>query len=132
MIPVSSLIQQDIDVLLTRAFIGKTLAGFGADGLGLYGRSSTPGYYTPEGLLVVVHAPDDASSYEDIDATIYMSLNGYDSETHGLLMTDKNIEISINKCLQEEHTTCTWWWAPAESQGRGVIVFHVNVQQLLS
>lgn len=131
MIPVSSLIQQDIEVLLTRALIGKVLAGFGADGLGLYGRSNTPGYYIPNDLLVVVQTPDDAISYADVQATVHMYLHGYDSDVTGHLMTDKNIEISINKCLQNEHMPCTWWWSPVEDQGREVIVFQINVQQLL-
>lgn len=132
MIPTSSLIQYDIETLLSRAFIGQTLVGFGEDGCGSYGRSDTPGYFIPTDILAVVHVPDDAISYADVEANIVIALDGYDADITGLLMTDRNIEISINECLKRNHMTCKWWWDKVDHQGRGTITICINVAQLLA
>jgi len=128
---VRMLIEEDCILLLERALLRQTLCAFGEDGLGQYGKSDTPHYYTVVDLRVNIEADDDHQPTV-ICGTVSICLRGYDADVVGYIQTDKNFDISLNAALIAGGLSAkSLIWASVSEQAHGCVTFYIDVAELL-
>ena len=95
----SKLLQDDCDILLTRALLGKTVACFGEDGFGQFGTSTLAKHFTISRVETSIKVDQNL----DIEkAEVTLSLDGYSGLHDGLLWTDQNFLISARGLLKAQ------------------------------
>lgn len=121
-------IQKDCNILINRAFAGKTLSAFGVDGNGLYGANYLAKHF--DVVLVDGMTQPNADKYKHICWVVLKDYNQADYGGH--ICTDNNLKISINAQLSAEgiSTTC-WTWADVGSQDNDSFAIIFDVEELL-
>lgn len=123
-------IEQDIRVLLERAFLDQELRCFGIDGNGQYGQSDQAHTFTVCGVDVLLAIQPD-KEWPECCACLHLS--GYNSNSTGHLLTDRNAEISINSLLSRvEIDPTSWDWDELHNQGTFAICLTFDVRKLIS
>jgi len=118
--------KEDCAILLKRSLLNTTLAGFGRDGFGQFGQCDAAQHYPVKEITVLMHPRSNGG-------IALIELQGYHSGDHGHLMTDRNIEISINKLLKDNSIDPGCWaWADEKFQGEDFIVIHFDADFLLN
>jgi len=131
MIPKDTLreLQDDCVILLNRAWLGKTVSAFGADGHGDYGQSPFAKYFTIDDITLLI---SENKITGEITGTALLNLTGFDSSIDGHCATDKNLTISLNKLLADQHIDPTCWkYESYEFQGMDFVVVSIDVSRLL-
>lgn len=122
-------IEADVSVLLYRALFEKEIHVFGEDGFGKYGRNDRAKTFRISDISIDVELDEGTG---DIDGIAYLSLDGYNENQCGMIMTDQNAEISIRQHLQNEHIDPkSVKWALCSDQGQDYIAMFVDVPLLL-
>lgn len=124
-IPVQESVEADCSVLLLRALMMKNIKTFGEDGDGKYGRSQYPIEFLVDDMAVDVN--DDLETGE-----VKIFLKEYDAKQVGLIVTDKNFIISMNKHLVENFIDpkCLEY-SPINKQGRHFVSLTLDVPKLI-
>ena len=132
MISTSTIIAEDCKVLLDRALLGKDICAFGEDGFGQYGRNDRASWFKVNDIDVEI-TMDDEDDPTEITGTVALTLEGYDSDVHGYIMTDKNFEIRLRNLLQAAHIdpNCLTWQDNADDQGIWTVVMNLDVGLLM-
>lgn len=126
------LIEEDCILLLERALLHKTLNAFGEDGLGQYGKWDTPQYFDVTHIFVTIRADDD-NAPTIVSGKVLVRLLGYDSDVTGLVITDKNFDISFQNALSEAGVPLdALILLPADEQPRFSVAFDIDIGKLLN
>lgn len=113
----------DCKILLDRAFLGKTVTVFGADGHGEHGQSDFSKEFIVHGIMII--------SNEIFGNAAVLILTGQHL-VNGHVSTDNNLRISLNKLLIEQEIDVTCWeYACFEHQHHGAVTIDLNVTKLL-
>lgn len=129
---VRMLIEEDCELLLERALLNKTINAFGEDGFGQYGKCDTPQYYNVTHIFISIKADDD-NAPTIVTGKLLVRLLGYDSDITGLVITDKNFDISFQNALAASgipHDALVI--LPADEQPRFSVAFDINIGKLLN
>jgi hypothetical protein len=123
---VRMVLEEDSTALLERALLGETVCAFGEDGFGKHGKNSFASWYVVSGIDVnVVDVPI-------VHGTVTITLHGYNSDVTGLVMTDKNLEISLGAHLKAAGIDAgsLEWQEDTDSQGTGSVTMNINFDLL--
>lgn len=128
MIDLTSYIQSDLEVLFTRALVGKTIFAFGEDGNGKYGRHEFAMNFTINNVECVVFEEDEADNFKAI-LNVWLD-SSYHSHALGNMETDCNALLSIRNHLKNasiDPNSIDW----GEIDGNPfVISFNLNLKLL--
>lgn len=131
MINIAFELQQDCAVILDRVLTGQHLTFFGEDGNGQHGRSTFPVTARVRSFHVDIERFSD--DYSEIDAFVYIFLDGYRASDSGHAITDQNLRINLNTLLQAQAVDpLALDWGPLDLQAEDRIVLKVDVQRMLS
>lgn len=123
-------IEADVSALLYRALFMQNIQVFGEDGVGKHGHCARPQTYKITDIDVDVEV--DTNDSANIAGAVELHLANYDAMDYGLIVTDKNAEISIANLLRQQHINpACLKWAPVERQGSNSILFYVDIPELL-
>lgn len=122
-------LEEDCTILLRRTFLGKDICAFGEDGFGKHGRNERAMWFTVNACHVDLTVATD----DEITGHVYISLDGYDAGTTGLILTDLNFEIRIRQLLVAEgiDPDVLSWPDGVERQGEDFVVMDIDVPLLL-
>lgn len=96
----NKLLQDDCDILLSRALLRQTVAAFGDDGFGQFGIHSLAKFFTVSHVETKIKA-DELLDIES--AIVILTLDGYSGLNDGLMWTDQNLLFSVRKLLKAQH-----------------------------
>jgi len=121
-------VEADCSVLLIRALLNQTVAAFGEDGLGKYGKNDLAIHYVIEDIDLVVSIDDD----DEPLGMVSLKPKGYDAATYGPIVTDQNFLISVRKLLSAHHIdpTCIEY-SEIDVQGKDYVAFDLDIVKLL-
>lgn len=123
-------LKNELTILLDRILTNETLTFFGEDGNGQYGRSVFPVSCRVQSFDVEIETYSD-DIYE-IEALLYITLDGYSASASGHAITDENLRINLNQLLKREYAPVdALAWGPLEKQGENFICLRVDAQKLL-
>lgn len=125
---IQSSIQNDVDILLTRALLDEQMVAFGEDGLGEHGRCDQPQYYKVLEVSSFITFDTD----DNVSGIAYIILDGYDAATFGHICSDKNFEICLKNLLKKEEIdpNCVSYSSITE-QGDDYVTVDLDVAALL-
>ena len=127
----SDLVKDECITLLDRIFHGETLTFFGEDGNGRHGRSIFPVQARIRTFDFEIDAYSDDAA--EIEASVRVFLDGYDSSVTGHAITDQNLRFDLNRLLAAwDAEYSTFDWADAAEQGLNFITLKVDVRKLLA
>lgn len=126
---VKSILEDDCRILLERALYGKFLCAFGEDGFGMHGRCDIAQWYKV--ISVIVEA--DADDPNHPTGTLHLTLEGYQSNTHGHIATDKNFDIALATHLRSAtiDPATLAWPDDVSHQGSDCVVLNIDIPLLL-
>ena len=131
MISFAAQLLDDCTVMLDRILTGESLTFFGEDGGGQYGRSTFPVTARIRAFNVDIEQYSD--DYFEIEAYVYIFLDGYRAGDQGHAITDANLRIDLNRLLaKQEVEPDALDWADISKQGDDYIVLKMDVQALLA
>lgn len=91
-------LQRDVQILLDRALLGKTIVAFGEDGFGKHGRHDLPQPFRV--TQITIH-------FEEINGGNYveiiLELDGYTASQYGFIFSDQNFLIGVQSLLKDQH-----------------------------
>jgi hypothetical protein len=118
----------DAVILLTRAWTGRDLTAFGADGFGRLGRCDQPQTYRVTHVTARLLALPAGAMFAS--ATVHLA--GYYAGAHGHVATDENAAIGLSGALAAigADPAC-WAWAADDEQGLTSLEVLVDVDRLL-
>jgi hypothetical protein len=124
-------IANDCAILLRRALWGKSIACFGIDGFGIFGRTDQAQIYPIAEFSIRIDMDNDDDT--DFPGTkLELELVGYDAAQYGHVLTDQNFMISLNALLKaEEIGSDIWTWGLAAEQPSNGIILNLDIQKLL-
>lgn len=131
MITMLEAIRRDCVVLLERALLHNQLVMFGEDGCGQHGRAEFPVYSEVTAISVNLTA-DDNDDPSDIHGIVILHMPDYDAGRQGHAMTDQNLRISLNRCLDAAAIDrAAIDWADISLQGQQAVVLSIDVSLLM-
>jgi len=127
------LIEEDVQILLDRALLSKSICAFGEDGLGKHGRHDRASWFKIKSVDITIECDEDDDYPEEIQGIASLKLEGYDSTVVGHIMTDHNFKICLDAFLKNTDIDpdSLTWPDDLEMQGDDFVTLNIDIGLLL-